>query len=72
MHLHRCCTRRLREHAPDSRILRQKLREQAHDSRILEQKREPDIGSYFSFQVSTQTVFILMISPDFLYIRNLL
>ena len=37
-----------------------------------DKKREPDIGSHFSFQVSTQTVFILMISPDFLYIRNLL
>lgn len=37
-----------------------------------DKKREPDIGSHFSFQVSTQTVSILMIFPDFLYIRNLL
>lgn len=41
-HLHRCCTRRLRERALDSRILRQKLREPTPDSRIFRRKlREP-------------------------------
>lgn len=46
MHLHRCCTRRLLEHAPDSRILRRKLQEPTTHSRILRRKlREPTAHS---------------------------
>lgn len=45
-HLHRCCTRRLRERAPDSRILRRKLREPIPRSRIFRRKlREPTAHS---------------------------
>ena len=70
-HLHRCCTRRLRERAPDSRILRRKLREPSLDSRILRQKTR--MGCRFSFLISgfyTNSLY----SGDFpriLYFRSL-
>ena len=68
MHLHRCCTRRLRERAPDSRILRQKLREPSPRSRIFRRKlREPSLDSRilrqktrtrYRFSHSTYIIFL--------------